>query len=150
MSKKKTKLNITIDPKLKEQAQAVLENQGRRFSPVISEYLRRIVNRQEPVSSNREFVTVINLVKYGTAGIMIDRELHVFSNDGLAQKWLMRYFKDQSPEVDCDSQGRIVIATTYYPDKNPLTGTRPMKESVTLSYEPVVSKLDKLGDVDDE
>ena len=146
MSKKKTKLNITIDPKLKEQAQAVLENQGRRFSPVISEYLRSIVNGQEPVSSNREFVTVINLVKYGTAGIMIDRELHVFSSDDLAQKWLMRYFKDQNLEVDCDSQGRIVIATTYYPDKNPLTGVRPIKESATLSYEPVVSKLGELGD----
>lgn len=150
MSEKKTKLNLTVDPKLKKQAQAVLEKQGRRFSPVVSEYLRSIINGQESVSSDREFVIVINLVKYDTAGIMIDRELHVFSNDDLAQKWLMRYFKDQSPEVDCDGRGRIVIATTYYPDKNPLTGARPIKESATLSYQPVVSKLDKLGDVNGE
>ena len=45
MTESKTKLNLSIDPTLKKQAQAVIDDKKTTFSKVVTDYLKSVVKR---------------------------------------------------------------------------------------------------------
>ena len=135
MTESKTKLNLSIDPTLKKQAQAVIDNKKTTFSKVVTDYLKAVVKANDIVDVDHQFVIVMHLVEYARDMMPLTYRTKVFSDVLTAQEWILNHFDGQDAEIDRDSQGRIVTArTTFDGDFT--------KEQADLAYKPVISSID--------